>query len=63
MEKKKASSFIFGIIAIILGCTLWKQFDFKNLKFEHTGLAIIYAITFAFSVYVLVKNYRNRPEK
>ncbi|WP_199141231.1 hypothetical protein [Pedobacter sp. ASV12] len=63
MEKKKASSFIFGVIAIILGCTLWKQFDFENLQFEHTGLAVIYAITFAFSVYVLIKNYRNRAEK
>lgn len=37
MEKNKASSFIFGIIAIILGSVLFKQFDFKTLKFEHTS--------------------------
>jgi hypothetical protein len=34
MEKKNASTFIFSIVAIILGVTLFKQFDFNNLKFE-----------------------------
>lgn len=62
MENNKASSFIFGIIAIILGCTLFKQFDFKTLTFEHTGLAVIYSITFLFSVYVLVRNYKNNKK-
>ncbi|WP_276486028.1 hypothetical protein [Paraflavitalea pollutisoli] len=56
MEKKPTLRFTFTIVAIILGVTLYKQFDFKTLKFEHTGLAIIYAITFAFSIFYLVRN-------
>lgn len=63
MENRKAILFVFGIIAIILGWTLFKQFDFENLKFKHTGLAIIYLVTFLFSIYFLIRNYKNRPEK
>lgn len=63
MENKKSLNFFFGIIAIILGWTLFKQFDFENLKFKHTGLAIVYIVTFVFSIYFLMKNYKNRPEK
>lgn len=53
MENKKPLSFVFIIIAIILGVTLFKQFDFKNLKFENTGLAIVYMIGFAIAMYGL----------
>lgn len=60
MEKKKALNFIFSIVAIILGVTLFKQFDFKSLKFEHTGLAVIYAIVFIFSIYILIRNAKNK---
>ena len=63
MENKKSINFFWGVIAIILGWTLFRQFDFENLKFKHTGLAIVYIITFVFSFYGLVKNYKNRPEK
>jgi multisubunit Na+/H+ antiporter MnhG subunit len=60
MEKKKASSFIFSIIAIILGVTLYKQFDFKTFRFKETGIAIVYLIAFAIAMYVLIKNWRNK---
>lgn len=63
MKNRKLLNFFFAIIAIILGWTLFKQFDFENLKFEHTGLAIIYIITFALSIYFLIRNYKKRPEK
>jgi membrane protein DedA with SNARE-associated domain len=63
MEKRKALLFTFSIIAIILGWTLFKQFDFENLKFEKTGLAIVYIITFVCSIYVLVKNAKKQPKK
>ena len=58
MEQKKALTFTFSVVAIILGVTLFKQFDFNNLRFEHTGLAIIYLIVFVFSIYYLIKNAR-----
>jgi hypothetical protein len=63
MENKKPLSFTFTIIAIILGVTLFKQFDFKTLKFENTGLAIVYIIVFTFSIYFLIKNYKSSPKK
>lgn len=56
MEKKPVLRFTFTIVAIIVGVTLYKQFDFKTFKFEHTGMAIIYGLTFAFSIFYLVKN-------
>lgn len=60
---KRSVNFIFLVVAIILGTAIVKQFDFENLKFKHTGLAILYIIVFAFSVYFLVKDYRKQPEK
>lgn len=60
MENKKASSFIFGIIAIILGVRLYKEFDFQNLKFEKPALAIVYIIVFVFSIYILGKNLKKQ---
>ncbi|WP_264552146.1 hypothetical protein [Flavobacterium sp. N2038] len=63
MENKKPLLFAFWVIAIILGVTLFKQFDFENLKFEKPALAIIYIIVFLFSVFVLIKNFIKRSEK
>ncbi|MEE9363826.1 MAG: hypothetical protein V3U92_14590 [Cellulophaga sp.] len=63
MKNIKASHFFFTIMAIIIGVALFKQFDFENLKFEKPALAILYLITFIFSIYGIVKNYKNRPKK
>lgn len=60
MNNKKAQVFPFGIIAIVLGWTIFKQFDFENLKFEKPTLAIVYILTFLMSVYFLVKNIREK---
>ena len=56
MENKKPITFVFWIIAIILGVILFKQFDFKSLKFENPALAVIYIVVFVFSVYYIIKN-------
>ncbi len=63
MKNKRTVNFIFLIIAIILGSTLIKQFDFETLKFEHTGLAIVYIVVFLFSIFIIVKDYKKSPEK
>jgi len=60
MEKKNALTFTLSIVAIILGVTLFKQFDFENLKFEKPALAIIYLIVFITAVYLLIKNAKNK---
>ena len=59
MENNKAPNFFFGVIATILGVTLFKHFDFQNLKFEKPALDVVYLITFAISIYMLVKNKKN----
>jgi membrane protein DedA with SNARE-associated domain len=63
MENKKIPSFAFGIIAIILGWTLIKHFNFENFSFQKPLLDALYLIVFVFSIYALIKNYRNRTEK
>jgi hypothetical protein len=63
MKNKKSFRFFFIIIALILGHAIYRQFDFKNFTFENTGLAIIYSITFVFSVYFLVKDFKNQSKK
>ncbi|WP_449437203.1 hypothetical protein [Pedobacter steynii] len=60
MSNKKGQAFLFAIIAIILGWTLYKQFDFENLKFEKPALAILYTLTFLVSVYFLIKSFREK---
>lgn len=60
MNNKSAQVFPFGIIAVVLGWTIYKQFDFENLKFENPALAVVYILTFAMSVYFLVKNAKQK---
>ena len=61
MEKKNTMSFTLLIVAVILGVTLYKQFDFQTLRFEKTGLAIVYLIVFIASVTILIRNLRKTP--
>lgn len=60
MENKKGSSFVFIIVAIILGVSLLKQFDFEKLEFEKPALAILYIIVFVASIYFIIKNARSK---
>ena len=63
MKNIKLPNFFFSVIAIILGVSLFKHFDFENLKFEKPALDILYLIVFIFSIYGIVKNYKKQPEK
>ncbi len=60
MEKKNALTFTFSVIAIILGVTLYRKFDFETLRFEKPGLAIIYIITFIISIIFLLWNRKTK---
>ncbi|MEO6177943.1 MAG: hypothetical protein ABIP27_22500 [Flavobacterium circumlabens] len=63
MENRKPVSFTLLVVAIILGVTLFKQFDFKTLRFEQPALAVIYLIVFVVCVYFLIKRPKNQSEK
>lgn len=60
MENKKPMLFVFWVIAIILGVTLFKQFDFKTFKFEKPALDFIYLVVFLFSVFIIIKNSKKK---
>lgn len=50
--------FTFSIIAIIVGVALWKLIDFQQFRVEKPALAVVYFITFVFSIYVIVQNVK-----
>lgn len=63
MNNKKGIPFPLLIIAIVLGWTIVKQFDFENLKFEKPAMAVIYILTFVMTVYMIFKNNNEDVEK
>jgi len=63
MENKKTPNFFLLIVVIILGSALFKQFDFENLKFENPALATVYIVVFVFSVYFIIRDYKNKHKK
>ena len=55
MESKKGYNFFFALIAIILGWTLFKHFDFQTFRFADPDLDILYLIVFVLSIYFIFK--------
>ncbi len=55
MSNKKEYSFPLIIISIVIGFTIFKQFDFKNLKFEEPAMAVVYILTFLMTIYFIFK--------
>ncbi len=43
---KMVLTFTLAIVALMVGVTLFKQFNFQNLKFENPALTFIYSIIF-----------------
>ena len=50
--------FVLTIIAIILGMSLFRHFDFKTLQFEKPALDILYAIVFIAAIFLLIRDLR-----
>ncbi|MFZ4752887.1 MAG: hypothetical protein ACOYLG_06045 [Chitinophagaceae bacterium] len=62
MEQRKGLNFFFTIIAIIVGGSLIKEYDVEKRTFEKPLLALIYLLTFLFSVFIIIKDLRKRPK-
>lgn len=60
MKKEKVSSFILTIFAVIIGSALFKQFDFKTLRFEKIGLSIVYLSTLIVLISIIVRNNKKQ---
>ena len=54
-NENKGFPFILGILAIIIGVALYKEFDFETFRFKKVGLGIVYLITFVALVVVIVR--------
>ncbi len=63
MQNKTLSNFVFGTIALILGWTLYKQFDLETVQFENNGLAIVYFIALIVAISVIIRNSSNQDKK
>jgi len=63
MKKIKAPHFIFTVIAVILGSSSYKQFDFETHEIENPALFVVYMIGFILSVYAIISDYRKQVKK
>jgi putative effector of murein hydrolase len=61
MEKKKTLNFSMAIIAFILAFAIYKQYDFEKREFEKISLVILYSVTLAVSMYILLNDYFKKP--
>ena len=62
MKNKDSFNFFFATIPIILGWTLYKQFDFETRTFENPWLAALYALTMIFAIFTLIRNAQKQPD-
>lgn len=63
MTTKNEYSFPLIIIAIVLGGTIFKEFDFKNLTFEKPALAVVYILTLLMTIYFIFKKDKSKAKK
>lgn len=63
MDEKKGNNLFLAFIAVILGWTLFKHIDLKNLTLKDPFLDILYFIVFSISIYLIIKDKKKRTEK
>ena len=59
-NEKNGFPMILGILAIIIGVALYKEFDFETFRFKKIGLGIVYLVTFVALVIVIVRSRRSK---
>jgi len=59
---KKGLPFPLIIIAIVLGWTIFKQFDFENLKFEKPAMAVVYILTLIMTLFFIFKKDKSEEK-
>ena len=58
--KQKGFPFGMGIIAIVLGSSIFREFDFERYTFEKPALAAVYIFAFLLAVFFIVNHYRGK---
>jgi len=52
----------FLILAIILGLSAFRKFDFQTMQFENLGLGILYLVSFVFCIVAFVRSFKNSQD-
>lgn len=63
MEKKKTLNFSIVILTFILAIGIYKQYDFDSHDFKKPALVVVYAVSLAAGIYLLLKDYFTRPKE
>lgn len=58
MDKKKGVNVFLVVIAVVIGGTLFKHFDFENFSFKDPYLDVLYFLVFAASIFLLIKEIK-----
>lgn len=61
-NEQKGFPMILGVIAIIIGVALYKEFDFETFTFKKVGLGIVYLVTFVALLVVIVRSRRSKSD-
>jgi len=56
--KLKTETIMIIMMMIIITASLYRNFDYKSLKFEPFWLSIIYIITLFIGIFVLFRNFK-----
>ena len=59
-NEKNGFPMILGILAIIIGVALYKEFDYETFRFKKIGLGLVYLVTFVALVIVIVRSRRSK---
>ena len=51
---------VFKILAVILGVSVFRQFDFETLRFKNLGLGLIYLAVFIVLVFQINKDRKTK---
>ncbi len=63
MENKRGINLFFAMIAFVLGLTLFRHFDIETWQFKDPAMDILYFIVLLISIYLIIKDYREKPKK
>ena len=63
MDNKKGGNFIWVLMVIILGMTLFKHFNFKTFRFKMPALDILFLIAFILGIYLIIKDLKKKTDK
>ncbi len=63
MENKKGINLFFAMIAFVLGLTLFRHLDTETWQFKDPVMDILYLIVLIISIYLIIKDYREKSKK